>query len=139
LPGAALSQFFTAAKIPAQCVNVTVAPQIVHYDINLLDILQYNESKLKKLLIAFSARHNTTATLTASTVADFAVDITRAEKAPLYLKTGLYTQAFNSASRTTCAAGVDTDNYPVTIDIATAPMCLLLVQREAVKVYCSIA
>jgi len=125
LPGSALAQFFTAAKIPAQCVNVTVAPQIVHYDLNLLDIMQYNESKLKKLLVAFSARYNTAATFTGSTVADFAVDITRTEKAPLFLKTGLYTQAFNSASRTTCAAGIDTDNNPVTIDIATAPHVLI--------------
>lgn len=125
LPGATLAQFLTAAKIPAQCVNVTIAPQIVHYDINLLDILQYNESKLKRLLLAFSARHNTAATLTSSTVADFAIDIVRTEKAPLYLKTGIYTNTFNAATRSSSIAGIDTNNRPVTIDIAAAPHVLI--------------
>lgn len=125
IDGATVAGFLTAANIPAKCVNVVAAPQVIRYDLNLDNIMQYNETKLKNVLKAFAARYNTTATLAQSTISDFAVEITRTERAIVHLKRGLYTESFNSATRSSCTIGVDTYNNNVVLDIANAPHVLI--------------
>lgn len=122
---AAVADFLTVAGLPCYCINATAAPQLVSYDINLIDIYKYNENKIKKLLKMFNARFHTRATLAESAEADFSIMIERNPRADLYIKDCLYTAAFNNASRTSCALGVDTKNNPVILDLASAPHVLL--------------
>lgn len=123
--GLTVAEFFTAAGIAADCVSVCAAPQVVRYDLRLKDIYTYNESRINRALKAFNARFNTVATLDRSSVGDFAITATRTERQPLNLKSVIYTNSFNNASRTACAAGIDSNNNPVIIDIAKAPHVLI--------------
>lgn len=124
-PGATVAQFMTAAGIACECVNVCAAPQVVRYDLRLSNIYDYNESKIQKALKAFEARYNTAASLDRSSYGDFAIIATRAERQPLNLRSVIYTNSFNNAPRTACAAGVDSNNETVIIDIAKAPHVLI--------------
>ena len=106
IDGATVAQFFTAAGIAADVVNVCAAPQVVRYDLRLKDIYSYNESRINRALKAFQARFNTVATLDRSSYGDFAIIATRTERQPLNLKSVIYTASFNDAPRTACAAGI---------------------------------
>lgn len=123
--GSTVAEFMTAAGIAADIVNVCAAPQVVRYDLRLKDIYSYNETKIKRALQAFNARFNTVATLDRSSYGDFAIIATRTERQPLNLKSVIYTASFNDAPRTACAAGIDSNNNPVIIDIAKAPHILI--------------
>jgi len=123
--GTTIANIISASGIDCRCANVTVAPQLVHYDMNLTDILQYNETKLNKVLKAVSARYHGVASLTSSKIADFGIDIARTERAFVYLRTGIYTNSFNNASRSSAAIGVDTNGDNVVVDIADAPHILI--------------
>lgn len=125
ISGLTVAEFFTAAGIAAECVNVCAAPQVVRYDLRLKDIYSYSETKIKRALKAFDARFNTIAILDRSSVGDFAITATRTERQPLNLKSVIYTASFNEAPRTACAAGVDSNNNPVIIDLAKAPHILI--------------
>lgn len=125
ISGLTVAEFFTAAGIAADIVNVCAAPQVVRYDLRLKDIYTYNECKIKKVLKAFDARYNTLTTLDHSGYGDFAIIATRTERQPLNLKSVIYTASFNEAPRTACAAGVDINNNPVILDIAKAPHILI--------------
>ena len=124
-PGATVAQFITAAGIKCECVNVCAAPQVVRYDLKLKNIFDYNETKIKKVLTAFQARYNTVATFDRSEMGDFSILATRTERQPLNLKSVIYTNSFNNAPRTACAAGIDSNNNPVIIDVAKAPHILI--------------
>ena len=125
LSGSTVADFMTTAGIVCECVNVCAAPQVVRYNLKLFNIYDYNETKIKKTLQAFAARFHTVATLDRSTLADFAIITTRTEREPLNLKSVLYSEAFNKAPRTACAAGIDSNNNPVIIDIVKAPHVLI--------------
>lgn len=124
-PGQTVAEFMTAAGIACACVNVCAAPQVVRYDLRLANIYDYNESRINKALKAFEARYNTAASLDRSSYGDFAIIATREERQPLNLKSVIYTHSFNDAPRTACAAGIDSNNNPVIIDIAKAPHVLI--------------
>lgn len=123
--GSTVAEFFTTAGIAADVVNVCAAPQVVRYDLRLKDIYTYNESRINRALKAFQARFNTVSTLDRSSYGDFAIIATRTERQPLNLKSVIYTASFNDAPRTACAAGIDSNNNPVIIDIAKAPHILI--------------
>ena len=120
-----VADFLSGYGIPCVCVNAVAAPQLVRYDIRVADIYHYNANKIKKAAAALAARYNTTASITDSTAGDFALQITRQQRAPLYLREVMYTNTFDNAPRTVCAAGVDEYNKAVVIDIATAPHILI--------------
>ena len=123
-PGS-VAEFLTAAGIRCCCIAAEAAPQIIRYDIRLADIFSYNPNKIKKALSALSARFHVKAELSGSNTGDFSVIVSRTPRADLYLKSVLYTEAWNDASLTSCAAGVDTENNPVIIDIKKAPHILI--------------
>lgn len=125
ISGTAIANIISAAGLDCRCANTVVAPQLVHYDMNLTDILQYNETKLNKIMKAIGARYHGIATLTSSNIADFGVDISRTERAFINLRSGLYTTDFNNASRSSACIGVDTTNHAVVVDIANAPHMLI--------------
>ena len=120
-----VADFLTGAGFSCSCVNASSAPQLVRYDMQMSNIYEYNENKIKKIIKAFGARYHVGIDLTSSVCADFAVVLTRTPRADLYLKSVLYTEAWNAASRTSCALGVDTNNCPVVLDIASAPHVLI--------------
>jgi len=125
ISGTTIAALISASGIGCQCVNVAVAPQLVHYDMNLTNILEYNETKLSKVIKAIGARHHSAATFASSKIADFGIDIARNERSDVYLRTGIYTESFNNASRNSAAIGVDTSGNNVILDIATAPHVLI--------------
>lgn len=125
IAGELVAQFISTAGMPCKCVNVCAAPQVVQYDIQLLDIYSYNENKIKRILKAFEARYNTIASLERSKHGDFAVITARNERQPLNLRDVLYTHSFNDGPQTVCAVGVDSNNNAVVIDIENAPHILI--------------
>ena len=120
-----VADFLTAAGIRCCCVAAQAAPQIIRYDMQLVNIFTYNVNKITKALSALSARFHVQAAFSNSTIADFAVNISRTPRADLYLKSCLYTNTWNNASRTSCAAGVNLNNEVLTIDIKEAPHILI--------------
>ena len=120
-----VAEFLTAAGIRCGCIAAQAAPQVVRYEMRLENIFTYNETKIKKVLKMFSARYHTRADLAASNAGDFAVLIDRNPRADLFIKSVLYTEQWNRATRTSCAAGVDVNNNPVIIDMVKAPHILI--------------
>ena len=120
-----LADFLINAGIKCGMICTGASPQIVQYDITLSDIYSYNKTKIKKALEMFSARYHVNATIDHGSRGDFSVIIPRTPRADLYLKSCLYTNKWNKASRTSCAAGVTTDNNVMIIDMLKAPHILI--------------
>ena len=108
-----------------EVVNLVNAPQLTHYDINLLNIADYNENRLKRVIKQLEALTHYQIAFTRSYIAHFGLDIIKANKSPLNLKTGLETASYNTATRSTAALGKDTAGNNVLLDIATAPHLLI--------------
>lgn len=123
-PGA-VAEFITAAGVPSICTAATAAPQVARYDMQLLDIYSYNETKIKKAIKALSARFHCSASLEPSASADYSITLTRTRRDTVNLRECMFSDAFDNASRTSCAAGIDTNNRPVVLDIAKAPHVLI--------------
>lgn len=125
IPSFTFTQILNGFGVTCRCIDMTLAPQLVHYDFILDNIADYNETKIKRAINAMQARYNTPVSLSASTVGDFALNVTRANRADLFLYTGIYSRAFNTSNRSTACLGVDTSNHIITLDIATAPHVLI--------------
>lgn len=125
IPGSTFTDILNRFGVSCVCVNVVVAPQLVHYDFMLDNIGDYNQTKIKKACDALQARFNSVVTLAASCVGDFGLDVVRAKKADLFLYSGIYSRDFNESNRYTACVGVDTQNKPVLLDVSKAPHILI--------------
>lgn len=118
-----IADFITRGGIPCTCAGLTVAPQLARYDFNLMDIYQIR--KLKKLLQPLQARFGAAVQITTGGAADFSVIVPLADRRAVYLRDCVYTSQFSEAPRSAAALGINTDNNPILLDIASAPHCLI--------------
>lgn len=81
--------------------------------------------KIKRLLEGLSAILHSEVKQTASPIGHFALEIPREERATLYFKQVLLTQAFDSAPGLSALLGVDTLNHPLIVNIQDMPHILI--------------
>lgn len=121
--GAALATFISSAGTPCQFIQAVNAPQLVTYHFTLADVMQL--SKIKKTLPPLEAVLHRRIIQTESSVALFALQVTKAQAQPVYFKTALLTQTFNQGNGTTALLGIDTANQILCLDIVKAPHVLI--------------
>lgn len=122
LGGSNTADFFTSIGIPCTLAHETDAPQLVKYHLNLLDISQYNENRIKKAIAAYGAHYGYISTFERSNYADFAVCVAKPDRQPLYLKDLMNAPVFGDY---TCVLGIDTDGEYISFNMADAPHILI--------------
>lgn len=110
-------------KVPCIFVKAIAAPQVVSYHFELENPLEL--PKIKRLLEGLSAILHSEVKQTASPIGHFALEIPREERATLYFKQVLLTQAFDSAPGLSALLGVDTLNRPLIVNIQDMPHILI--------------
>lgn len=119
--GDSLAEQFCELGVSAEFVGLQVAPQIVHYNFNLKNILHL--AKVKKLLPVLSALCGSSVTMSDDKSTHFAIDIERQERGICNLKE--FSSALSCAKPFSVALGEDTSGNFITETMEDICHCLV--------------
>lgn len=116
ITGDSIARFLSAYGMACSCSELTIAPQLVHYSMNLTNFADFK--RIKRFMDSLSAWAGTSATFCTSKNSHFAIELELAERR--FIELGEFADDLSTSTPFTMALGVDSEGKKV---LATLDDC----------------